>query len=536
MVFANPAARTAADPSGLALEQARIAIRTGDQIEARRVLGERLVHAPRDSAALAMLAEMERDSGRIGEAEALLRRAAFADPSPVRHLALLEHLNRFAGPAAVIEETNRLPESSRRLERIRAIEAAALGVVGQHEREIAIYEAMTAEDANNEVLWKSLGDAYKTVGRTDQAVAALRKAIEIRPDYGEAYWTLANFKSVSFDEHDLAAMKRMVRRSLAGIDLLHFHFALGKAFEDLQRWSKSFDHYAAGNKIRAREMTPAQMTLSPSVDRAIAAETPAFFARPGAPADLGSEVILIVGLQRSGSTLIEQILSSHSAVEGTTELTFLHDIAVRLSSIAPPGRSAHYVMAQLDPPTLAALGEEYLARCRPFRLEGRDRFIDKLPANWLNLGLIRRILPGAKIIDARRHPMACGFSNFKQHYASGVSFAYSQESIGRFYLDYWRTMRHFDQVQPGAVHRVINERLIDDPESEIRALLDYLGLPFEQACLDFHKNKRAVRTPSAEQVRRPLNRDGVDLWRNYEQWLGPMKAALGPALEKWDSD
>lgn len=536
MVFANPAARAAADRSGLALGQARSAMRGGDQVEARRVLGERLVHAPRDAAALTLLAEIERDSGRVAEAEALLRRAAFADSSPDRHLALLEHLNRFAGPAAVIDEAGRLPEASRRLPRIRAIEAAALGVVGQHQREIAIYEAMTAADKGTELLWKSLGDAYKTVGRTDQAVAALRKAIAIRPTYGEAYWTLANFKSVRFDDHDLAAMKRMVRRPLAAIDLLHFHFALGKALEDRRRWGKSFEHYAAGNKIRARELAPAQMILSPAVDRAIAAQNAAFFARPGAPAGLGSEAIFVVGLQRSGSTLIEQILSSHSAVEGTTELTFLHDIAGRLGRIAPAGRDAHDVVAQLEPPTLAALGQEYLDRCRPFRLEGRPRFIDKLPANWLTLGLIRRILPGAKIVDARRHPMACGFSNFKQHYASGVTFAYSQESIGRFYLDYWRYLRHFGQVQPGAVHRVVNERLIDDPDGEIRALLDHLELPFEQACLDFHKNKRAVRTPSAEQVRRPLNRDGVDLWRNYEQWLGPMKAALGPALEKWDAD
>ena len=184
---------------------------------------------------------------------------------------------------------------------------------------------------------------------------------------------------------------------------------------------------------------------------------------------------------------------------------------------------------------MTRIGEEYLIRTRAFRQLGRPRFIDKLPANWMYLGLIRLALPNARIIDARRHPMACGFSNFKQHYATGVTFAYSLDSIGHFYRDYLRMMRHFDQVQPGALLHVINERLIDDPEAEVRRMLDHLGLPFDPACLDFHRSRRAVHTPSAEQVRRPINREGTEYWRHYQQWLGPLEQAVGPALEHWAS-
>jgi hypothetical protein len=188
----------------------------------------------------------------------------------------------------------------------------------------------------------------------------------------------------------------------------------------------------------------------------------------------------------------------------------------------------------MDGPAIRAIGEEYIERSRAFRMTDRPYFVDKLPANWMHVGLIRLALPNATIIEARRHPMACGFSNFKQNYASGIRFSYSLESIGYFYRDYVRFMDHCERVQPGAVHRVVNERLIDEPESEIRRMLDFIGLQFDPACLEFHRNRRAVQTPSAEQVRRPINRDGVDHWRHYESWLGPLREALGPALQSWN--
>jgi hypothetical protein len=242
----------------------------------------------------------------------------------------------------------------------------------------------------------------------------------------------------------------------------------------------------------------------------------------------------VVGLHRSGSTLVEQILASHPQIEGTAELSVMQHIWERLARIAALNdRGPFEELMMMDDAEITAIGEEYSDRTRAFRLTNRPHFIDKLPANWIHVGLIRLALPNAKIIDARRHPMACGFSNFKQNYASGVRFSYSLESIGHFYRDYLRYMGHIDQVQPGAVHHILNEDLVDDPEKEVRRMLGFLGVPFDRACLEFHRNKRAVRTPSAEQVRRPINRDGIDSWRLFEAWLGPMKEALGPALQTW---
>ena len=277
------------------------------------------------------------------------------------------------------------------------------------------------------------------------------------------------------------------------------------------------------------------MRITGFVDAAIAAYSPDLFKRHEGASSEAQGPIFVVGLQRSGSTLIEQILASHPLIEGTTEITVMQHIWDRFGRIASrSSRGPFDELLRLDSAAFKAIGDEYLERTRAYRISGRPYFVDKLPANWMNLGLIRLALPNAKIIDSRRHPMACGFSNFKQNYATGVTFSYSQESIGQFYRDYLRFMDHIGRVQPGAVHRVINERLIDDPEGETRALLDFVGVPFDQACLDPHKNKRAVMTPSAEQVRRPINRDGVDAWRPYEPWLGPMKQALGDALEHWD--
>ncbi len=272
------------------------------------------------------------------------------------------------------------------------------------------------------------------------------------------------------------------------------------------------------------------------VDAAIATLTPAFFEQRPAWGCPDPSPIFVVGLHRAGSTLVDQILASHPEIEGTTEIKVLETMWKRLwrRGVAK-GRNVFQELASLGAAEISGLGEEYIERTRAFRTTDRPFFIDKMPPNWMRLAFIRLALPNAKIIDARRHPMACGFSNFKQHYRRNDNpFASSLETIGAFYRDYWRFMAHFDEVQPGAVHRIINEKLIDDPEGEILRLLDFIGVPFDRSCLEFHSNKRAVRTPSAEQVRRPINRDGVDVWKNYKPWLDPLEAALGPALDHWD--
>ena len=257
-----------------------------------------------------------------------------------------------------------------------------------------------------------------------------------------------------------------------------------------------------------------------------------FFAERVSHGHPAPDPIFILGMPRAGSTLVEQILASHSLVEGTMELPDLIAVAGALES----GEAGRYpaILADRDAAALAAMGRDYVERTRVHRQSSKPFFIDKMPNNWLYAGLVRLILPNARIIDARRHPLACGFSNFKQHYARGQAFSYDLDHFGRYYADYVRLMAHLDRVQPGRIHRVVHERLVDDPEAEVRALLAYLGLGFEEACLRFHENPRAVRTASSEQVRRPISRDGLDQWRRFERWLGPLESALGPALCHWD--
>ena len=535
MLHSTLSGRTPAARSQLIREQAAAALRAGDSGDAERLLRKHLLDQPADADALAMLAALKVDQRQVEEATSLLRRAANADPSPARQVALIRHFQQFVGAALALREILALPPAARLSFDMQATEAAMLGALGEHDRQIAIYERLAAANPGNHALWKTLGDSLKTVGRFDEAVAALRRAIEARPGYGEAWWTLSNFKKFRFTDRDLKAMTKALRGKLTDEDALHFHFALGKAYEDRADFPRAFRHYAAGKAIRCKASPPDPHWTTDFVNRATAALTPALFAARAGAGCPAPDPIFVLGLHRSGSTLVEQILASHPLIEGTQELTVMQQIWDRLGRIgALSGRGPFQELAQLDGPALASLGAEYLERTRASRSTDRPYFVDKLPANWMNIGLIRLILPNAKIIDARRHPMACGFSNFKQNYASGITFSFSQESIGAFYRDYLRFMDHIDAVQPGKVHRILNEKLIDDPEGETRSLIEFLGLPFDEACLSPHRNTRAVATPSAEQVRRPINRDGVEAWRPFEPWLGPLKSALGDAVERWD--
>jgi cytochrome c-type biogenesis protein CcmH/NrfG len=531
MVLSSPQA----DKSGRAsvsLGIAYAALRAGNVVQARQMLQDRLAQHPTDADALEMLAEVATGQRSFEEATMLLRRAVAADPSPHRRMGLVQHLQRFAGPGLALKELEELPQAVRDRFDVKGIEAALLGTVGMHDRQIRLYQQMARERPNQAALWTSLGNALKTVGRTAEAVKALQRAIKVEPSFGEAWWTLANFKSFRFSTRDIHEMRQALRGRLDENDALHIHFALGKAYEDRGEYEQSFRHYSAGNALRAGSVAENDQSVTAAVDESIATFTPEFFVRNQGGGCPARDPIFVVGLHRSGSTLVEQILATHPAIEGTTELNVMTNLRDRLARSR--GSSWAAAVAALEPHQLAEIGEEYIGKTRPFRQTDRPYFVDKLPANWMNLPLVRAALPNAKIIDARRHPMACGFSNFKQNYAVGLGFSYSLDTIGAFYRDYWRFMRHFDEVQPGTVHRLINERLIDDPEGEVRRLLDFLGLPFDPACLEFHKNERAVRTPSAEQVRRPINREGTDYWRHYEPWLDELQDSLGPSLEQWE--
>jgi tetratricopeptide (TPR) repeat protein len=521
--------------SRLAIEQASAALRAGNSADAEWTLRRRMFEQPDDAAVVGVLAEIVLARGEVEEATVLLRRAVAADPTVERRMALIRHLQKYVGANEVLLEVNALPPEVRSRADVRELEAAMYGFLGDQGRQIAIYEQLVAEEGTNPAVWLALGDTLRMVRRIDEAVTAVRKAIAKRPAFGEAWWTLASFKSFRFTDSDVSAMRRALRAKPADGDALKLHFAMGKALEGRGDFARSFQHYEAANAICRKGVAPAQMRVTEHVDGSIAAFTPELLDRNRGGGCPSAEPIFVVGLHRSGSTLIEQILAGHPLIEPTNELTAMHVLWQRISrQAARAGRSPYEDLAGLEPSDLAAIGEEYLDRARHFRSGGRPFFIDKQPANWMFVPLIRLALPNAKIIDARRHPMAAGFANFRQHYASGMNFSHSLESIGAFYRDYWRLMRHADSVQPGKIHRVINERLVEDPEGEVRRLLEFIGVPYDARCLELQGSERTIRTPSAEQVRKGISREGVDQWRHYEPWLGPLKAALGEALEQWD--
>jgi tetratricopeptide (TPR) repeat protein len=517
------------------LMEAAIALCEDRLAVAERLLRDHLHRFPTDVAAIRMLAEAGTRLGRYGDAENLLARCLELAPSFVgaRHNYAIV-LYRQQKAAQAIPQIERLLALEPRDPAYRLLMAAAFGLVGEYDRAIEIYERVLAEYPDQPKIWLSYGHALRTAGRVDDALVAYRRCIAMTPEMGEAYWSLANLKTERFSPAEEAAIgAQLARPDLSADNRLHLHYALGKALEDRGDFTVSFEHYARGAELRRDEAAYDAAETTDQTQRSRALFTSAFFAARAGGGSESTAPIFIVGLPRSGSTLIEQILASHSAVEGTMELPDIVAMARALGGRERESRAYPGVLADLSPRRRAELGEEYIAQTRIQRRLGRPFFIDKMPNNFRHIGLIQLILPNARIIDARRHPMGACFSAFKQHFARGHRFSYDLADLGRYYRDYLALMDHFDAVLPGRVHRVIYEDLVEDTEGEVRRLLDHCGLAFEPACLLFHENERAVRTASSEQVRRPIFREGLDHWRNYETWLGPLKEALGPALESW---
>jgi len=399
---------------------------------------------------------------------------------------------------------------------------------GQYERAIPLYRQLLRETPQEAGLHLSVAHALKTVGRTSEAIAAYRAAAAARPSYGEAYWSLANLKTYRFTDAEIEEMRRQEAspRTLP-VDRYHFCFALGKALEDRADYAESFALYERGNALKKIECRYRPEPLERNARLQAEICTEAFVA---ARKDLGAgspAPIFIVGLPRSGSTLIEQILASHSLVEGTMELADIPRLVQDLQGRETRDSTPRYpgVLAQLHADDLRRLGEKYLNDTLVYRT-GKPFFIDKMPNNFRHLGLIHLILPNAKIIDARREPLACCFSNYKQLFASGQQFTYSVEDITRYYRMYLELMTHWDTVIPGKILRVQHEDVVADLEGNVRRILDFCGLEFENSCLDFHRTQRSVHTASSEQVRRPINREGVDQWRHFDPWLGAFRKAL----------
>ena len=520
-----------------ALAMAERAVADNQLQKAEGVLRAQIAIAPGDILAIRLLGDVAARMGRDEEATSLFQQALAIEPDfHAARLDLVMALNRRELPDQALSHANRLLEGEPGNPAYRTQLAQTQCKLGDYAAGIETYDGLLREFPSQASLWFNRGHALKTEGRGSEAIASYRRSTELEPGFGEAWWSLANLKTFRFNDEDIVAMRAQLGRAdLGPDDRLHFEFALGKALEDRASFEKSFQHYSKGNALRAGSVAYSAAQNSLRARRAREFFTRECFASRAGSGAADPDPIFVVGLPRAGSTLVEQILSSHSQVEGTMELQEIMAITrdLREMSAAPQSTAYTDVLATLDADQLRGLGERYLQRTRLHRKLGKPFFIDKMPNNFSYIGLIQLILPNAHIIDVRRHPMACCFSCFKQHFASGQNFSYSLENLGRFYRDYVELMAHFDAVLPGRVHRVFYEALVDDTETQVRALLDHCGLPFEPQCLRFFETERAVRTASAEQVRQPIFREGLDQWRHYEPWLGPLQDALGPALDDY---
>ncbi len=405
--------------------------------------------------------------------------------------------------------------------------------VGNFDEALNIYRHRAQETPNNPGVHLTLGHALKTTGQQHEAIEAYARAYRLKPDYGDAYWSLANLKTYKFDEAQIAAMRALEDAPTTLLaDRYHLCFALGKALEDHGAYEESFTYYDRGNRLKREEVGYDWRRITQEIDRQIEHCTPTLFADRAGSGCTAKDPIFILGLPRAGSTLLEQILASHSQVEGTMELPNILALAHKLGGRRRIDEEPEYPanLTELTRDQLAGFGEAFIRDTMIHRKTGTPFFIDKMPNNFRHIGLIHMILPNAKIIDARRSAMGCCFSGFKQLFAEGQEFTYGLEEVGRYYSDYVRLMDHWDRVLPGRVLRVRYEDVVADLETQVRRLLDHCDLPFEEACLNFHQTERAVRTASSEQVRQPIYQTGVEQWVNYSPWLDPLREVLGPKL------
>jgi tetratricopeptide (TPR) repeat protein len=495
-----------------------------------------LAKHPNDAEALNLKADAAMRSGLYADAEALLARCVELSPDFVA--ARFNYANvlfRLTRAREAVHQLNVLLQRGPDNPLFLDLKAAASAKMGEFQAALECRQKLVEFFPDSAKLWVAYGHALRAVGQFQQCISAFRTAIELAPSLGDAYWSLANLKVFCFTGDEIDRMEtQLARTDLSPDDRASLHYALGKALGDLQRWSKSFENYAKANAIvRLGASYDPDWTTS-RVANLKARFTPEFFRSRMGSGCRASDPIFIIGMQRAGSTLVEQILASHSAIEGVGELTDIAYLSTQISDKDADSEEYWEALGKCDATFLEKLGERYLESTAPCRKLGRPYFTDKQPYNFWHLGLIQLILPNAKIIEVRRHPMGCCFSNFTHRYTtSSRPFTHRLSDLGRYYRDYVDLMVHFDRALPGKIYRVIYERLVEDPESEIRRLLDHLALPFETGCLEFYRNERELDSASSEQVRSPIFRDGVERWHRYEPWLGPLRTALGMAFDSY---
>ena len=482
-----------------------------------------------------LMAEIATRTGVFDDAEFLLETVMELAPDHLEAEIQLAHVllrrQRFHKAhkrVKAIYERDKNPSSQ-----VQALYASVCFGVGENEEAVKTYQEMIRVSPNDPQLRVSLAHIYNATGESPKAVDLFKQAYGLKPDFGDAFWSLANTKSYRFTEEELAAMtNRVSAPSTPQIDKTQMHFALGKAYEDGKDYDTAFSHYQAGNTLKRETSNHSKEQLDIRISTQLDVCTAELFERLKGVGHDAPDPIFILGLPRAGSTLLEQILASHSKVDGTMELHDILDLAKRLrgrDKASDPSPRYPRILEELPTERFAQFGQQFIEDTRAYRGTA-PYFIDKMPNNFFHIGLIKLILPKAKVIDARRHPMACCFSGYKQLFGEGQEFSYGLEEIGNYYRQYVDLMNHWDEVLPGFVLRVQHEDVIADLEGQVRRILDFCGLEFEESCVEFHKTKRTVRTPSAEQVRQPINKSGVNQWCNFEAHLDPLKHALGSEI------
>jgi tetratricopeptide (TPR) repeat protein len=505
----------------------------GDLAQAESTIRPHLLKHNTDIEAMRVLARIALARDVLDDAELLLEAVLEMAPDyqAARYdyaLALLERHKHL--PARV--ELEKLLKLEPRNRNYLTSYATALVGLGEHDQAATLYRQLLVDTPRASDLHLSLGHCLKTLGRRDQAIDAYRASAATRPDHGDAYWSLANLKTYRFTDDEIDRMReQQAAPATALVDRYHLSFALGKAYEDRGEYAQSFGFYEQGNAFKRSESHYRPEHIERNTQLQIEICTRGFFDDRRGVGNDSPDPIFIVGLPRAGSTLLEQILASHSLVQGTQELPDIPRMVMEMQGREPDMENPRYpgALVGMQAEEFRQLGEKYLRDTRTYRTD-RPYFIDKMPNNFRHIGLIHLILPNARIIDARREPLACCFSNLKQLFANGQEFTYSIGDIARYYRTYLELMRHWDTVLPGRILRVHHEDVVDDLEGNVRRILDFCGLGFEPGCVEFYKTERSVRTASSEQVRQPIFREGLDQWRKFEQWLGPLKQALGEAL------
>ena len=507
----------------------------GKLLKAEDLCRKFLRKVPHHVEAMRLLADIGIRFGVLADAEFLLESAHQFEPNNVRvHMDYIQALRKRQKFGPALEQARQLLETSPENPQFQSIYAIECMQTGDYDQALSLFDQVLERIPGDPITLTSKGHAYKTCGRYDEAVASYRGALASKPQHGEAWYSLSNLKVYSFSDGELERMHAQASSDgLPHADRVHLNFALGKAYEDRDDFETSFRFYEQGNRSKkaASSYDADKMTEELRAQQRVC--TAEMLARGATAGHSAGDPIFVVGLPRAGSTLLEQILSSHSRVEGTLELPNVLSYSQQLRRRGRSGPEPGYpeILAVLSDEELNQFGRQYIDDTRIHR-HGAPFFVDKMPNNFRHIGLIHLILPNAKIIDARRDPMACGFSGYKQLFAEGQQFTYDLADLGQYYRDYVELMDHWDAVLPGKVLRVQYEDVVGDLETQVSRILDHCGLEFEPECLSFHRTERAVRTPSSEQVRQPIFQSGLDYWRNYESWLDPLKGALGEDVRR----